>query len=90
MSKLKVEIRSDAVATKEVPGKKGLLVFREQDAIISMPNGETRRISVNLDKRAPFAVGVYVLDIEKVIEVSRFGRLELNGFGVAAAMVAAK
>lgn len=77
---LKAEMQERTV-TRKRDGKS--FTFREQSAVVDLPNGERRVVAVSLEEgQAPYAVGVYTL-LDSSFFVDRNGRLALGRLHLA-------
>lgn len=76
----KVEIKSLQVETRSGEKNGKPWKMRMQPDCFIQINGEIRRLPITLQDDEPaFQVGVYQFDVEKLVEVGRYG-LEINRF----------
>jgi len=78
---IKVNVMSDLVKTRSGVSKAGKdYTIYFQETMVEFPNGERKRLDLPLeDHKQSHKAGVYLLDVDDLITVGRFG-LEMRPF----------
>jgi len=75
---LVIEVKDASVEESTVNGSNGSFQTRRQFGWVQMPNGETRKVRIRLDRQAkPHAVGRYTVGPASFV-VGQYGDLQLG------------
>ena len=75
---MKIEIKDAAVITKEITTVKGTFTSTAQSGWVNLPNGETRKVNIRLNKgQVPFPSGNYTIS-DASFTVDEYGNLALK------------
>jgi hypothetical protein len=79
---LKVSVKSDVVTTRDGVSKKGTpYQIRSQNDSYVQIGMEIRKFEISLDQgQSPYPVGDYLLDVDSMVTVGRFGSIEMRPF----------